>query len=172
MKKIIFVLGCCLIVMSSCRKSGVNLFVGDYSYKTSGEVTLTAEAVINNNQITVPAAMNASITNDIGQLNISVYDKDFDEVLVVINHMNGEVVTTTGTCDGNTIVLDAFQRNTLPISINTLLSPNSTYITVSGTGRMYDDMIVFDIAIKGKTTIGSVTYNIKNNNVKTVAYRN
>lgn len=172
MKKIIVILGCCLIFMSSCRKSGVNLFVGDYSYKTSGEVTLRAEAVINENEIPIPAMMNASISNDIGQLSINVSDKGNNEVLVVINHMNGEVITTTGTCDGNTIVLDEFQRNTLPISINTFMSPSSTYITVSGTGRMYDDLILFDVKISGETTIGSVTYNLRDNNVITVAYRN
>ena len=172
MKRICLIL-ISLLALTSCHKNGVNLFVGDYSFKTSGEVSITAQAVIDNSNITIPAVLNASLGDDIGQLNISVSDKDADEVIAVINYMNGDVITTTGTCDGNTIKLNDFQRNTLPLSINVLLSGISTYITVSATGQMYDDnMIVFDVTLDGKTSIGSVTYKIKDKNVKMVAYRN
>ena len=173
MKRIVFVLliAVTALGLSSCRKSGVGLFAGDYSFKTSGEVTLTAQAEVNGNNVIVPAVMNAGIADEIGQINISPTDND-DEVLVVINHMGGDVITTYGTCERNTIVLDDFRRNTLPISINGLLS-NETYITVSAVGTMYEgDMIVFDVSLSGRCTIGSATFKIRDKNVKTVAYRN
>lgn len=175
MKKILFA---CLLAITtatlcSCHKSGVNLFSGEYSFKTSGEISITAQAVIDDENITVPAVLNASLSNDIGQLNIAISDKKNDEVVVVINYLNGDVVTTTGFCDGKTIELDDYQRNTLPVSVNTLFSANSTYITVSATGHMYDDnMIIFDMNYNGTAKIGSVTYKIKDKNLKMVAYRN
>lgn len=173
MKRIIPIFICCLIALSSCHKSGVNLFAGDYSFKTSGELSITAQAVIDSSNIVIPAILNANLSNDIGQLNICVSDKKNDEVIVVINYLNGDVVVTNGICDGNNIVLDDYQHNTLPVSINIPLTPSSTYITVSASGQMYDDnMIVFDMDYNGSVTIGSVTYRIKDKDIKMVAYRN
>jgi len=175
MKKVLF--ACLLAVVSaalcSCHKSGVNLFAGDYSFKTSGEISITAQAVIDGSNITIPAEVNANLSNDIGQLNISVADKKNDKVIVVINYLNGDVVTTTGTCNGKTIELDEFRRNTLPVSVNSLFSANSTYITICGTGQMYgDDMVIFDMKYHGTAKIGSVTYKITDKNIQMVAYRN
>ena len=172
MKRFIPILFCCLIALSSCKKSGVKLFVGDYSFKTSGEVTVTAQAVVNGSNIPIPAEMNVDLGTDIGQLNISVSDKENHYVLVVINYVKGDVISNYGTCYGNTILLDEFKRNTLPITINSLLLPSNPYITVSGKGEMYDNIIVFDMTIKGRATIGSFTYKIKDNNVQMFAYRN
>lgn len=173
MKKILPILICFLVAMTSCHKSGVNLFSGDYSFKTSGEISIKAQAIIDSININIPAEFNANLSNEIGQLNISVSDKESNEVVVVINYLNGDVVVTTGTCDGNHIELDEFRRNTLPASINTSLTISSTYITVGGSGQMYDDnMIVFDMKYKGTVKIGSVTYNLTDKNIKMVAYRN
>ena len=44
---------------------------------------------------------------------------------------------------------------------------------MSASGQMYDDnMIVFDMNYNGSVTIGSVTYKIKDKDIKMVAYRN
>lgn len=161
-----------LLALTSCHKSGIKLFSGDYSFKTSGEVYIVAEAEIQGDDIIIPAALVVSLANEVGQLNISVSDKDNDEVIVVINYLNGDVITTTGTCDGNTIELDEFQRYILPVSISTWSGMSST-ITVRGTGHIYeDDMIVFDMSYNGKGILGDVTYVIKDKDVQMVAYRN
>ncbi|MCR4849292.1 MAG: hypothetical protein K5920_10655 [Bacteroidales bacterium] len=172
MKRIFPLLICTLVLMTSCHKSGIKLFSGDYSFKTSGEVYIVAEAEVQGDDIIIPGALVVSLINEMGQLNISVSDKDNDEVIVVINHLNGDVVTTTGTCNGNTIELDEFQRYTLPVSVSTWTGMNAT-ITVRGTGHIYeDDMIVFDMSYTGKGTLGDVTYVIKDKDVRMVAYRN
>ena len=171
MKKTILFLSC-LLALTSCHKSGVNLFVGDYSFKTSGEVSIMAEADIDDNNVNIPAALNVSLSTDIGQLNISPYDKKNDKVIVIINYLNGDVITTTGTCDGKTIELDEYRRSTLPVSLSTLFSNNHD-IRVSGIGHIYDDdMIVFDMTYNGKATIGTVTFKIKDKDIQMVAYRN
>ncbi len=158
--------------LNSCRKGGVSLFAGDYSFKTSGEISIRAEAEIQGNDIVIPAALNVSIADEIGQLHISASDKGNGEVIVVINYLNGDVVTTTGTCKGNTIELDEFYRNSLPISISTWAGTTSA-ITVGGTGQIYDnDMIVFNMTYNGKGILDKVTYIIKDKDIKMVAYRN
>lgn len=159
-----------LMALSSCGKKGVNLFVGDYSFKTSGELAFTMSSGYGG--IDLPASLNVSMSTDIGQLNISASDKKNDEVVVVINYFNGDVVVTTGTCNGNTIVLDAYQRSALPVTVTTLMNTTPS-ITVSGTGQMFDDdMIVFDMTYNGSVTLGETTYRVKDKDIKMVAYRN
>ena len=175
MKKALLLLMATLTVLglNSCRKGGVSLFAGDYSFKTSGEVSITATANINDDNLIIPAVLNASLSNDIGQLNISASDNSNDEVIVIINYLNGDVITTTGTCDGKTIILNDFQRNTLPVSVNIPFSSGSTYITVSAIGQMYDnDMIVFDMSYRGQATVWPLTYSISDKDIQMVAYRN
>ena len=163
---------CCLLILCSCKKGGVNLFVGDYSFKTSGEVAITATTEIDDNNVAIPAALDVSLPTKIGQLSISASDKKNDEVMVVINYLDGDVIVTTGFCDGNTIELDSFDRDILPISVSSLFT-NDYSIKVGGKGQMYDEnMIVFDITCKGKGEIGSVKYKIKEKDIKMVAYRN
>lgn len=170
MKRIllVFLLAITALSLNSCRKSGVSLFAGDYSFKSSGEVSIIAEA----GNVVIPAALNVSLINEVGQLNISVSDKDNDEVLVVINYLNGDVITTTGTCSGNTIELDEFYRSCLPVSVTTWSGTTSS-IKVGGTGHIYDnDMIVFNMTYTGKGSLDEVSYIIKDKDVKMVAYRN
>lgn len=173
MKKAFLLLAlCCSLTMTSCKKGGVNLFVGDYSFKTSGEIAITAEAEYEGEDLPIPASLNLSLSNDIGQLNISSIDKKSGEVMVVINYLSGDVVTTTAICDGDEIVLDEFRRTILPVSISTYFS-SYYYIKVSGMGHIYDEnTIVFEMSYNGKGSVGSVTYKIKDKDVKMVAYRN
>ena len=63
MKKILPILICFLVAMTSCHKSGVNLFSGDYSFKTSGEISIKAQAVIDSINIDIPAEFNANSTS-------------------------------------------------------------------------------------------------------------
>ena len=171
-KALLFLALCCSIALSSCKKDGVRLFVGDYSFKTSGDLAISVEAEYEGEDLPIPASLNLSLSNDIGQLNISSVDKESGEVMVVINYLCGDVVTTTGFCDGDEIELDEFRRTILPVSISTFIS-TYYYIKVSGKGRIYDDnTIVFDMKYNGKGSVGSVTYKIRDKNVKMVAYRN
>lgn len=174
MKKIIPILILIITVMSfsSCQKSGINLFKGSYSFKTSGEVIVTAEVTNDSTNTLIPAVMYASVSNDIGQLNICDANKEKGDVVVVINYLNGDVVTTTGFCEGNTIELDEYRRDVLPVSITALLS-GGFFIKVSATGTIYDDnTIVFEMRYDGKASIGSATFNIRDRNIQMVAYRN
>ncbi len=173
MKKSIIFLMTTLAFMAliSCQKDA-DRFVGDYSFKTSGEITLTMETHTDSTDFFLPALINLSLTNDIGQLNISHDDEKSDRVTAVINYMNGDVIVTSGSCDGKTIQLDEYRRQIIPVSVNPLLTDNF-YVKVKASGQIYDNnMIIFDMTYKGKATIGPATFNIKDKDVRMVAYRN
>ena len=70
MKRIIPILFCCLMALTSCQKKNAPLFRGDYSFKTSGSVTLDEI-----NAEDEPASFTVSLPNEIGQLEISALDK-------------------------------------------------------------------------------------------------
>lgn len=172
MKKILFIITMFAIAaLASCHKDAER-FVGDYSFKTSGEISLTLETHTDSSDFYLPAFINLSLDNDIGQLNISRDNDNSDRVTVVINYMNGDVIVTSGTCDGKTIELNEYRRTILPISVTALFMDNF-YVKVKASGQIYDnDMIVFDMTYKGKATVGPATFNIKDKDIKMVAYRN
>ena len=101
-----------MLALASCQKKNAPLFRGDYSFKTSGSVTL--------NEIDAedePASFTVSLPNEIGQLEISALDNGKDSVLVVMNTMGGEVVVTHAFCKDNEIFLRDFEDNTLILNM-------------------------------------------------------
>lgn len=159
------------MTMASCQKSGINAFKGDYSFKSSGEVTAQRTTTIIDPSI-IPATFNFTLPNEIGQLEIRTLDKKEKTVVVVMNYMNDEVVVVHGTCEGQTITLDEFQRNALNISVDSYLS-SSCVINVKAEGRIYDDnTIIFNMVYSGTATITNIDFNIQGDNIRMVATRN
>ena len=170
MKRLLLLISCALIVLSSCRKEA-DRFVGDYSFKTSGEISITANVQDEGATLPIPASLDVDLSTEMGQLNICISDKKNDEVVVVINHLNGDVVVTNGTCNDKTIELEEFRRDILPLSVSSMFTEGYD-IMVGGTGKIYDDMIIFDITCSGHATLESTTFKIKEKDIKMVAYRN
>ena len=107
MKKISILLSVfCLITLASCQKKNAPLFRGDYSFKTSGSVTL--DEILPEGETEDPASYTVGLPNEIGQLEISALDNGKDSVLVVMNTMGGEVVVTHAFCKDNEIFLRDF----------------------------------------------------------------
>ena len=132
MKRIIPILFCALMALASCQKKNAPLFRGDYSFKTSGSVTL--------NEINTedePASFTVNLPNEIGQLEIKDLDNGKDSVLVVMNIMGGEVVVTHALCQDNKIFLRDFKKNTLLFTGDSLTLKNE--LRVQASGQMYED---------------------------------
>ena len=161
---------CAFLALSSCQKSGINLFAGDYSYKTTGTVTVQRQPTLTNPQVST--SFEVELPTELGQLQIATLDKKEDSVIVVINQLNGDILVTHGHCEDDEISLCKFQRDALTLSIegnNDLKFP----ITIKGTGHIYDgETIIFDLEYKGKAQLGDLTYNLNGKNIKMVAYRN
>lgn len=167
MKKISILLSVfCLIVLASCQKKNAPLFRGDYSFKTSGSVTL--EEI---NPEDEPASFTVSLPNEIGQLEISALDNGKDSVLVVMNTMGGEVVVTHACCKDNKIFLRDFKKNTLLFTGDSLTLKNE--LRVQASGQMYEDnMLILNMTYEGEAETNERSFKIYGDDIRMAAIRN
>ena len=161
---------CAFLSLTSCQKKGVPLFLGDYSFKISGEVEI--QRVPSPFDTVTPSTFTYVLPNEIGQLEISPLNHKSDSVIVVMNYLNGEVIVTHGRCDGQHISLEQFKRNNLRISIDGSIDLKSK-TTVFASGDIYNEnTIILNLTYWGKVTEGQVSYNIEGDDIKMVASRN
>ncbi|MBR0539420.1 MAG: hypothetical protein IJK36_04245 [Bacteroidales bacterium] len=166
MKKISILLSAfCLIVLASCQKKNAPLFRGDYSFKTSGSVTLN-EIVTDE-----PASYTVGLPNEIGQLEISELGNGKDSVLVVMNTMGGEVVVTHAFCKDNEIFLKDFTKNTLLFTSDSLTLKND--LRVHATGQMYEDnTLIINMVYDGEAETNERSFKVYGDNIRMAAIRN
>ena len=166
MKRILFILLCAFFALTSCQKRGMHLFRGDYSFKTSGSVTL--DEIDPEDE---PATYTVSLPNEIGQLEISDLDNGKDSVLVVMNTMGGEVVVTHAFCDGNEIFLKDFTKNTLLFTGDSITLRNE--VRVQASGQMYEDnTIILNMIYDGEAETAERVFSIHGDNIRMAAIRN
>lgn len=167
MKKISILLSvCCLIALASCQKKNAPLFRGDYSFKTSGSVTLDEI-----NAEDEPSTYTVSLPNEIGQLEISDLGNGRDSVLVVMNTMGGEVVVTHAFCKDNEIFLKDFTKNTLLFTGDSLTLKND--LRVHATGQMYENnTLIINMVYDGEAETNERTFEIYGDNIRMAAIRN
>ena len=166
MKRILLIFICGLFALASCQKSGMHLFRGDYSFKTSGTVTL--DEIDPEDE---PASYTVGLPNEIGQMEISALGNDRDSLLVVMNTMGGEVVVTHALCDGNEIFLKDFTKNTLLFTGDSITLRNE--VRVQASGQMYEDnTIILNMVYDGEAETAERLFSIHGDNIRMVAIRN
>ena len=162
-----------MLALASCQKKNAPLFRGDYSFKTSGSVTL--------NEIDAedePASFTVSLPNEIGQLEISALDNGKDSVLVVMNTMGGEVVVTHAFCKDNEIFLRDFKKNTLLFTGDSLTLKNDLHVHASG--QMYEDntlilednTLILNMVYEGEAETNDRSFKIYGDDIRMAATRN
>ena len=160
---------CILIVLASCQKSGMHLFRGDYSFKTSGSVTM--DEIVPEGETYEPESYTVSLPNEIGQLEISALGDDKDSLLVVMNTMGGEVVVTHALCDGNEIFLKDFTKNTLLFTGDSITLKNE--VRVQASGRLYEDnTLILNMIYYGEADTSERAFTIHGDNLRMAATRN
>ena len=167
MKKISILLSvCCLIALASCQKKNAPLFRGDYSFKTSGSVTL--DEIDPEDE---PTTYTVSLPNEIGQLEISDLDNGKDSVLVVMNTMGGEVVVTHAYCKDNEIFLRDFKKNTLLFTGDSLTLKND--LRVHASGQIYEDnTLILNMTYEGEAETNERSFKIYGDDIRMAATRN
>ena len=157
---------CGLFFFASCQKKNAPLFLGDYSFKTSGSVTLDEI-----NTMDEPASYTVSLPNEIGQLEISDLDNGKDSVLVVMNTMGGEVVVTHAFCKDNEIFLRDFKKNTLLFTGDSLTLKNNLHVKASG--QMYEDnTLIINMVYEGEAETNGHTFKVYGDDIRMAAIRN
>ena len=166
MKRIIPILFCALMALAACQKKNAPLFRGDYSFKTSGSVTL--------NEINTedePASFTVNLPNEIGQLEIKDLDNGKDSVLVVMNTMGGEVVVTHALCQDNKIFLRDFKKNTLLFTGDSLTLKND--LRVHASGQMYEDnTLILNMTYEGEAETNERSFKVYGDDIRMAAIRN
>ena len=165
MKKTLLII-CCLMALAACQKKNAPLFRGDYSFKTSGNVTL--------NEIDADdelASYTVSLPNEIGQLEIKDLDNGKDSVLVVMNTMGGEVVITHALCKDNEIFLRDFKKNTLLFTGDSLTLKND--LRVKASGQMYENnTLILNMTYEGEAETNERSFKVYGDDIRMAAIRN
>ena len=166
MKRITPILFCALMALTSCQKKNAPLFRGDYSFKTSGSVTL--------NEINAedePATFTVNLPNEIGQLEIKDLDNGKDSVLVVMNTMGGEVVVTHAFCKDNKIFLRDFNKNTLLFTGDSITLKNE--LRVKASGQMYENnTLILNMTYEGEAETNERSFKVYGDDIRMAAIRN
>lgn len=159
----------CMLGFSACQKKNVPLFRGNYSFKTSGVVTL--EEIMPENAAEVGDQLTVSLLNEIGQLEISALDHGQDSVVVVMNTMGGEVVVTHALCHDNEIFFRDFKKNTLLFTGDSITLRNE--LNVSASGRMHEDnTLIINMVYDGVAESNNRSFHIYGEDIRMVAFRN
>lgn len=151
------------LFLSSCQKEGVKVFKGDYTYKTSGKITVSIGGIPNP----------VNLLNKTGQMDIIDIGEE-DRVMVVKTSLTGNVTSGYATIDGDQIAFDPVTFNETLI----LLVENGTAtITSRASGKIYDDNTIiinetYDGTFAGQGSFLNVTGTISGDSVLTVAERN
>ena len=169
MKKTIIIAFFALLALSSCQTKGMQLFRGDYSFKTSGSVTM--DEIVPEDDTIEPISYTISLPNEIGQLQISDLGNEKDSLLVVMNTMGGEVIVTHAFSEGNEIFLKNFAKNTLLFSGDSITLKNE--VRVQASGQMYEDnTIILNMIYDGEAETNERSFAIHGDNIRMAANRN
>ncbi len=167
MKRIFPIVICAFMALASCQKKNAPLFRGDYSFKTSGSVTL--EEIVPQGE--TGETFTVGLPNEIGQLEISTLDNCKDSVLVVMNTMGGEVVVAHALCKDNEIFLRDFKKNTLLLTGDSLTLKND--LRVKATGRMYEDnTLILNMIYDGEAERNERSFKVFGDDIRMAAIRN
>ncbi len=126
-----------LTALCSCSKEGTELFEGYYSYKLSGEITLT-QIVDETDTVTVPEVLTLSLTPEAGQMNILTRDKDGGKMVITLNAMGGDATTFEASVEDGKLVIPASDKYFSSELLKFKLS-------ISGEGSKLSDMVLMDL---------------------------
>ena len=136
MKRTLFAAALAVAAFCSCTKEGTEIFEGYYSYKLSGEITLT-QIVDETDTVTVPEVLTLSLTPEAGQMNILTRDKDGGEMVVTMNAMGGGVTTFDAKVEDGKLILPGTDKHFSSELMNLKLN-------ISGEGSKLSDMVLMD----------------------------
>lgn len=154
----------------SCTKEGAPRFKGNYTFKTSGTVTVSPAG----DESAEPQKL--KLLDENGQMDVVVSDKNTGEMIVAMNILGGSVLTFNAVADGKTLTITPFSRQlTIPVTDEGSLLETAypvASVTVSGYAERYADALMFWIEYEGKYTFQDVEYEIVSSDVSCWAKEN
>lgn len=167
MKRIIFVLQCCLLLTGLAGCDPAVKMAGEYSYKLSGKVTIDdSEYTLSNEQGTM-----------------DLLRKTDGDMLLTFSQLRGGVYTAEAEINDTLLTLYPFERTASVV----FMVPDTTFVLgdtivrdvevtetfdveVTGTGTLYKETIVFDLYFNGESQ--SSDAHLTGENILMVAKKN
>lgn len=164
-----------LMSLISCEKEGVKLFDGNYSFKTSGILTVERTAKVSESDasagiLDIPdgnRTFRLALTSESGQMN--VIKTGDNSVIVTMNVVGGDAFVFSGKAEGKVLTLDPAVRF---VSFRDGANTVSLEITVSGIAEKHDDVAIFTLEYTGGGETTLYDYKILASEVKCVAKLN
>lgn len=180
MKKFKFIAAAllCAMLAVSCNKDGSNGFVGSYTYKISGTVTLTAKALMGLDEQTLAAYRQAGVKVDPvtvalnpeqGQMHI--LDGEDGGFIITFNNILGNADVTTAAEKGGTLTLSGSDIKAVQATDGTE-TIGGGIVMYGGSGKRYDDMLILDMTYQGEFNISDVEMVVTGCDVSCVAQKN
>lgn len=155
------------LALCSCSKEGTRLFEGGYTYKLSG--TIDVERVSVTGTGTAQDILTLSIPDESGQMYILNKDDGMDRVLITMNAMLGSANTMEGTARDGVITLSPSRRHQ---QVMDELESIKFEVEVTGEGRKYDDVVVFELSYDGQAEGTRYNYRIVDSDIECIAREN
>jgi len=168
MKRTLLAAALTAAALCSCTKEGVKLFEGYYSYKLSGEITLTevVEQTDDTAEPTEPEVLTLTLNSESGQMNILTRDKNEGTMVVTMNALGGDVTTFEAKVEDGRLVLPGGEKH---MSSDML----KFKLRLSGAGTKLDDIVLLDlVAAETEIERHGKTYKLTDSKITCVASSN
>lgn len=131
------------------------MFEGYYSYKLSGEITLTEiiEQSDEDAEAVEPEVLMLTLNPESGQMNILTRDKKEGTMVVTMNALGGDVTTFEAKVEDGRLILPGGEKH---MSSDVL----KFKLRLSGTGTKLDDVVLLDL-VAAETEIERLDKNYK-----------
>lgn len=152
MKIKMFMMGLAMaLLLASCNKE-VKPFIGDYSYKISGEVCMISPKTLGESGYDTTY----QVVNKRGQMVVMKDERQGgNHLIVTLNEMNGGASTLSAVAKGDSIILDPYQFSST-FDLTSMISSNvqtAVYqIDATGRGVANGDMLLMQQSWNGHKT--------------------
>lgn len=154
----------------ACTKEGAPRFKGNYTFKTSGTVTVRPSGDEGAEQTVI------SLIDENGQLDVVMTDRNSGDMVVAMNIVGGSVLTFNAVAEGRTLTITPFTRHlVIPVEDDSAIGGTAlpeAAVTVSGYAERYTDALLFWIEYTGTYTVDGVEYEIVDSDISCWAKEN
>lgn len=145
-----------LLALGACSKTGPKLYSGYYSFKTGGTVEITgkAQTLLGEKDTTIIR----HLVPESGQMHI--LETGENQMKVTLNITGGDPLVVEASVKNDVLVLSP-TRQRVTVSAEKTLSPNENYYwELSGSGKRYENLVLFDLNYAGKYCNDGITGDI------------
>lgn len=169
-----------IVFFASCEKQGSDRFKGNYSFKTSGTLTVVRDAeyiydttyrfregAIDTVVTEHSEPMTLALGSEAGQMDVTVVDSKDGRIVVTMNVLGGDMLVYYASVKDKELTLDPTSRHLSVyapgvggVDEEFGVRPVSTEVSIEGRGEKYENIILFELDYKGDFWANDRLYHI------------